>query len=51
MLELSDSPWTTIVTRAPYLARCTAACPAEFPASTTYTSQPLIARASLAAAP
>ena len=51
MLSASDWPRTSIVTLAAYLARWTAACPAEFAPPTTKTSRPFIASASEVAAP
>ena len=51
MLSASDWPRTSIVTLAAYVARWTAACPAEFAPPTTNTSRSFIAWASEVAAP
>ena len=51
MPSASDWPRTSIVTLAAYLARWTAACPAEFAPPTTKTSWSVTALASDVAAP
>src|SRR4051794_23875139 len=51
ILSARDEPRTSMVTRRAYLARCSAACPAELAAPTTNTCLPAIARASVTAAP
>ena len=51
MLAPSRSPRATTVTERAYLARWTAAWPAELPAPTTNTRCPSVARASATAAP
>ncbi len=51
MLAARSGPRTSTVTEAAYLARCSAAWPAELPAPTTNTSWPSMALASAPAAP
>ena len=41
MREASDSPRTSIVTRAAYREKCSAACPAEFAAPTIAMFSPV----------
>ena len=51
MLFSSESPRTTSVTVRAWLAKYSAAWPAEFPAPMRWTSSPCVAPASLRAAP
>ena len=51
MLFSSASPRQRIVTARAWLAKKSAACPAELPAPTMWTSSPCVFGASLRAAP
>ena len=51
MLFSSASPRQRIVTLRAWLAKNSAACPAELPAPTMWTSRPCVLGASLRAAP